>query len=225
MLKFALCPSVHRRWLHSRFAARVRQRNRNRRSVHNGKVLSRVSILVFLGLAWSAFLIRTAGRWLSSRSADSVADFGRRLSRLSHHSAGSPVGSLASLGRTPVGYGMPTGPRSVQLAANRARRARKRRRDVFLALCALAVGSLVLGLLPGFSALLTLHVAVDALLGLYTVALLRRRAAPAPRQAPARLANRGSGPSRVASRVPSRRFAAQAGSYELGAAYAVASGE
>ena len=112
------------------------------------------------------------------------------------------------MGRTPS--------HSAALAANRARRARKRRRDVFLALCCLALGSLVLGLLPGFRALLLFHVAVDLVLGMYTMALLQRRG-PSFAQAPAQ-----------GHALAPRRYAAQSsagGVYELGPAYALASGD
>ena len=94
------------------------------------------------------------------------------------------------------------------MSATRARRSRKRRRDVFLALCALAVGSLALGMLPGMAPLLSFHVGIDALLGLYTVALLRRRPA-------------GAGASMS---VPARRFAGAERGYDL-AGYALASGD
>jgi hypothetical protein len=161
---------------------------------------------------------------MSSRSTDSVADFGQRLSRLASSGSSRRVASAMPPIAGPVGAGFrtPQGPRATMAALNRARRARKRRRDVFLALCFLALGTLVLGLLPGFRALLSVHVAVDVLLGLYTLALLRRRSAavaPASASAP-RLAGRAHG------RPAARHYAAQgSGSYELGAAYALASGE
>lgn len=135
------------------------------------------------------------------------------MSRLGASAGLVPTGSYPQVSpRTPM-HRTPT--HSAALAANRARRARKRRRDVFLALCCLAVASLVLGLLPGFRALLMFHAAVDVSLGLYTMALLRRRSgafAPAP--------------SRAALRPAPRRYAAQgSGAYELGAAYALASND
>ena len=165
-----------------------------------------MSIVVILGIAWSAFLIRTVGKWLSGRSANSLDEFGRTLSRLGNPRrpvpflySGSPI---PERGR----------PRSTVIAATRARRACKRRRDVFLALCALATGSLVLGLLPGLGALLTFHIVVDVMLGLYTAALLRRKVAPAS------LAIRQGAPATRFADGLERR-------YDLGTGYALASGE
>ena len=133
-------------------------------------------------------------------------DFGRTLSRLGSQ-------------RRPMPYGYSGSPlpergqiRSTVMVATRARRACKRRRDVFLALCALAAGSLVLGLLPGFAALLSFHIVVDVMLGLYTAALLRRKAAPAPLAM-----HQGASVTRFAD-GPERR-------YDLGTGYALASGE
>ncbi len=135
-----------------------------------------------------------------------MEDFGRTLSRLGSQRRPTPYGYSGS----PIPErGQP---RSTVMAATRVRRACKRRRDVFLALCALAVGSLALGMLPGFGALLTFHIVVDVMLGLYTAALLRRKAAPAP------LAIRqGASVTRFAD-GPERR-------YDLGTGYALASGE
>ncbi len=133
-------------------------------------------------------------------------DFGRTLSRL-----GSQRRAI------PYGYSGPASSERGQshstiMAATRARRACKRRRDVFLALCALAVGSLGLGLLPGFSALLSFHIVIDVMLGLYTAALLRRKATPAPLAMP-----QGASVARFGD-SPERR-------YDLGTGYALASGE
>ena len=59
-------------------------------------------------------------------------------------------------------------------AVNR-RRTQKRRRDVLAGLTALAVGTLIIGLMPAFRSVLIVHALVDLLLAGYLTLLVRRR--------------------------------------------------
>jgi hypothetical protein len=95
-------------------------------------------------------------------------------------------------------------------AAQRRRMAKKRRRDVFFALIAAALGSLVLGLIPGLRVMLYVQVLCDLLLAAYVMLLVRMRNLAAerelklaylPRQAsaPRASAPRASAPRQVAT--------------------------
>jgi hypothetical protein len=131
-------------------------------------------LLLTLALGWCAYLLPVAMRRRASRPS-AIGDYRRSLSRLSDV-GGSAIRSSRSLGP------------SRSLAAARARRSRKRRRDVFLGLAATALGTFVLGLLPSLRPLLGVSAAVTMTLGLYSLALVRRNApaaAPARRFAPA----------------------------------------
>jgi hypothetical protein len=121
-------------------------------------------VLVLLVLAWAIVLLPA---WLRSRaergSGDSIVDFRRRLSVL-HSSQGGPGPRRTSL------Y-----PESASVLRARARRAQKRRRDIFMGLLASMVGSLALGFLPGMRVLWLLHLALDAVFLMYVLLLLRLR--------------------------------------------------
>ena len=74
---------------------------------------------------------------------------------------------------------------SASVARAKARRAKKRRRDVFFGLLASVVGSAALAMIPGFKMLWMLNQALDGLLVGYLMLLTRIRSgalAPAPRR-------------------------------------------
>lgn len=123
-------------------------------------------LILILTLAWCAYLLPMALRRRASRPT-AIGDYRRSLSRLSGVGADEP--RRGSFGRSTYGP-------SRSVAAARARRARKRRRDVFLGLSATAIGSFAVGLLPAFRVMLAVSLMVSTVLALYSVALLRMRA-------------------------------------------------
>ncbi|MDQ6782233.1 MAG: hypothetical protein M3063_02055 [Actinomycetota bacterium] len=72
-------------------------------------------------------------------------------------------------------------PPSAQAARRRAER-QKRRRDVFFALMAGVVGSLILGVIPGLHVMLYIQVLFDLLTAGYVALLVRRRNLAAERE-------------------------------------------
>ncbi len=121
-------------------------------------------LILILALAWCAYLLPAALRRRQSRPS-ALGDYRRSLTRLSGIGSDEFRGARMSPSRS--------------VAAARARRARKRRRDVFLGLSATAIGSFAIGLLPAFRVMLLVALAVSAALGVYAVALVRMRT-PAP---------------------------------------------
>lgn len=121
-------------------------------------------LILILALAWCAYLLPAALRRRQSRPS-ALGDYRRSLTRLSGIGSDEFRGARMSPSRS--------------VAAARARRARKRRRDVFLGLSATALGSFAIGLLPAFRVMLLVALAVSAVLGVYAVALVRMRT-PAP---------------------------------------------
>jgi hypothetical protein len=98
-------------------------------------------------------------------------------------------------------------PRIPNQAALRRRRAQRRRRDVFVALLAGAVGSLVLAGALGLSVMWPVHVLFDLLFVGYLALLIRLRNIAAEREM-------------KLTRMPRPRRAARAGSsYEFGGGY------
>jgi predicted lipid-binding transport protein (Tim44 family) len=67
-------------------------------------------------------------------------------------------------------------------AARRRAQGQKRRRDVFFALLAGVVGSLVLGIIPGLHAMLYIQVLFDLLMAMYLGLLIRMRNLAAERE-------------------------------------------
>lgn len=156
-----------------------------------------MALLVLL-LVWGA-LIAT---WLRSRAqdggfSDPVGTFNRHLRVLEQASpsryaaanqrrpphAGTigpyrPVPS-AGLGAQPPA---PRRPRPSAGAAARRAESRKRRRDVFFALLAGTLGSLVLGVVPGLHAMLYVQAIFDLLLAGYVALLIRMRNLAAERE-------------------------------------------
>ena len=131
-------------------------------------------VLVGLVLAWAVVLVPAVLRRRAERgSSNSIGDFRERLALMhARHGEGSvplrPVGSYATV--------HPAARRvSASVARAKARRAQKRRRDVFLGLLASMVGSAGLALVPGFKVLWALNVTLDALFVVYAVLLVRIR--------------------------------------------------
>ncbi len=153
--------------------------------------------LVVLLLVWGA-LIAT---WLRSRAqdggfSDPVGTFNRHLRVLEKT---SPPRYAAANQRRP-GRGAPIAPyrpapmvsaapavaapraRTTAQAARRRSQSQKRRRDVFFALLAGVVGSLILGIIPGLHAMLYVQVLFDLLMALYLGLLIRMRNLAAERE-------------------------------------------
>ena len=131
-------------------------------------------VLVGLVLAWAVVLVPAVLRRRAERgSSNSIGDFRERLALLhSRHPEGSiplrPVGSYASV--------HPAARRaSASVAKAKARRAQKRRRDVFFGLVAAMIGSAGLALVPGFKVLWALNLTLDSLFVVYAVLLVRIR--------------------------------------------------
>ena len=96
--------------------------------------------------------------------------------------------------------------------ALRRRQVQKRRRDVFFALLAGAVGSLILAAVPGMSVMWPVQVLFDLLLGGYVALLVRLRNLAAERELKLRF-------------IPAaRRTAARRPAYDVSPAYEFASG-
>ncbi len=133
-------------------------------------------VLLVLALIWAVVLVPQHLRnRADNRPGDSVGAFQNQLS---------------VLGRTGLGQErtLTSGPRSSQHTGVRDRRAaaRKRRKVVVLGLLAAAVGTLVLGSIPGFGVLLALHLVLDLLLGADVALLVRRRRLDEERKAKVR---------------------------------------
>jgi hypothetical protein len=95
-------------------------------------------------------------------------------------------------------------PASNSASAQRRRMAKKRRRDVFFALVAAALGSLVLGLIPGLRVMLYVQVLCDLLLAAYVMLLVRMRNLAAERELKLTYLAPQAGPRRAAA-APGRR--------------------
>ena len=149
-------------------------------------------VLLLLALIWGALLIS----WLRSRTSttfsDSVGTFRRHLTVLerttptvvqpanrlygNHERRTSPALRTTSSLARPVAPGpVRARPVAANAAALRRRQSQKRRRDVFFALLAGAVGSLAIALVPGLSIMWSVQVLFDLLLGGYVAVLIRLR--------------------------------------------------
>jgi hypothetical protein len=172
-----------------------------------------VLVLVWVGLF---------AMWIRSRAqdgdfSDPVGTFNRHLRILENtsparvrpaNSRQPGAGSIAPYRPSvSAGLGPMTDSRRVRPAPPAARRraqTQKRRRDVFFALLAGVIGSLVLGLIPGLSVMLYLQGFFDVLLALYVWALISMKNRATEREAklaylsPAQRARgTGPGPARV----------------------------
>lgn len=158
-------------------------------------------VLLLLALVWGALLVS----WLRSRTAttfsDSVGTFRRHLTvlekatptsvrpanRLNDRPVPSPRATVRALSGPSADRGVAAAGRLVRppaanAAALRRRQAQKRRRDVFFAIMAGTVGSLLLALIPGLSVMWAVQVVFDLLLGSYCAVLVKLRNAAAERE-------------------------------------------
>ena len=133
-------------------------------------------LVVLLVFAWAVFLVPAVLRRRAERgSATSMGDFNRQLAKL--HGRPRHETAPVAMGRVRA---VPQGSVSRSLAVNRGRRARKRRREVFCALLAMSIGSAAVALVSGLQVLWAFHLGVDAMFGVYVLALLRWKQAASP---------------------------------------------
>jgi hypothetical protein len=184
--------------------------------------LKTLAVLV-LALVWVGLFVM----WIRSRAqegsfSDPVGTFNRHL-RILENTA--PTRFPAANSRRPgtgtiapyrpassAGLGPMTDSRRVRPSSAAARRrvqSRKRRRDVFFALVAGVIGSLVLGLIPGLHVMLYIQGLFDVLTAVYVFALVSMRNRAAERDA--KLAYLG--PSRRARSSQPQAAYGQARSY------------
>ncbi|HET7522853.1 MAG TPA: hypothetical protein VFJ79_01780 [Acidimicrobiales bacterium] len=163
-------------------------------------------VLLVLAIIWGVLLVS----WLRSRTegtfADSVGTFRRHLTVLERTtpSVVAPANRLRSgpvAGRSSIppyrassripGQGLaphrPAGPVARPMAARpqapaARRRSQKRRRDVFFALIAGVIGSLLLSVVSGVSAMWTVQVVFDLCFTAYVALLIRMRNLAAERE-------------------------------------------
>ena len=164
-------------------------------------------VLLVLAVVWGVLLVS----WLRSRTegtfSDSVGTFRRHLNVLERAAPSTvlPANRLRTgpiAGRAGTAYRVPvrsgymarpgyaarpmTGPgsglRPPSAARLRRQQAQKRRRDVFFALLAVVVGTFLLALIPGLSALWSIQVAADVILVGYVALLVRMRNLAAERE-------------------------------------------
>ena len=175
-------------------------------------------VLLVLAIIWGVLLVS----WLRSRTegtfTDSVGTFRRHLTVLERTtpSVVAPANRLRSgpvAGRTSIppyrssgipGQRMaphrPSGPASRPVARPQAPAARrssqKRRRDVFFALIAGVIGSLLLSVVSGVSAMWTVQVVFDLCFTAYVALLIRMRNLAAERELKLTFMPRSARPSR-----------------------------
>lgn len=156
-------------------------------------------VLLVLAIVWGILLVS----WLRSRSegslGDSVGTFRRHLTVLERAAPATvtPANRLRSgpvAGRRVPTYHQSTrpipgqridlpgrpgprlsGPSRLTAAALRRRQVQKRRRDVFFALLAGVVGSLLLAIIPGMSAIWPVQIMFDLVFAGYVALLIRIR--------------------------------------------------
>lgn len=130
-------------------------------------------VLLILGAVWAAVLVPPALRARAEASpGDSIGSFHHQLSVLRRTGGHRPRVGHDELGRA---QRMPA-PARVPMARHPAHlphdSVRKRRRDVLVTLLWVMGGTLVLGLLPAFRALLWIHLLADLLFVAYIALLL-----------------------------------------------------
>jgi len=162
-------------------------------------------VLLVLAIIWGVLLVS----WLRSRTegtfADSVGTFRRHLTVLerttpsvvapANRLRSGPVAGRSSIppyrasARIPgqrLAPQRPAGPASRPMARPQApaarRRSQKRRRDVFFALIAGMIGSLLLSVVSGVSAMWTVQVVFDLCFTAYVTLLIRMRNLAAERE-------------------------------------------
>jgi hypothetical protein len=141
-------------------------------------------VLLLLAVMWiGAGVYYFRGR-PESRSADSIGSFRRQLRVLertsptiidpAHRMRGGAPGLLLGPVRPAASFGQHLA-QTPSMVASQRRRTMKRRRDIFFGLILGAVGSLVLGALPGLRVMWLLAAAVTVVLGGYVALLLAVR--------------------------------------------------
>jgi len=144
-------------------------------------------VLVILAVVWAAVLIPPAVRARAeSRPSDSILAFHRQLGTLRRTgprregvAEATVAASLASLARRPARptYAPPRQQAAPHVSPHRplGPTARRRRRDVLVALATAAAASLTLGFLPTLRWMLAVHAVTLALLGAYVTLLVQHR--------------------------------------------------
>ena len=123
-------------------------------------------VLLILAVVWAIFLVPQLVRARAEKTpSDSIGAFRAQLSVL-ERATPAVTGRRSS---SPGHYGR-------QVAASRRQEAARRRRDVLAALVVAMAATFLLGMLPPFRMLLTLHVALDVLFFAYVGLLARARA-------------------------------------------------
>lgn len=149
-------------------------------------------VLLILGAVWAAVLIPPALRARAEASpGDSIGSFHHGLNVLRRTGGYTIRPGFGEHGPVPA-------PSASPVPQVRYSLAKKRRRDILVSLLWIMGGTLALGLLPAFRALLILHLVADALFAAYVVLLLRMKKATEeerakvtrlPRRAPAEVAD------------------------------------
>ncbi|HWE56631.1 MAG TPA: hypothetical protein VG435_14050 [Acidimicrobiales bacterium] len=152
-------------------------------------------VLLLLALVWGALLISWLRNRTSTTFGDSVGSFRRDLNVLQRTSPTTvrPANRLSdgpsrrspgllTTSSSPTRASVRTRPMAANTVALRRRQTQKRRRDVFFALLAGALGSLVIALVPGMSIMWSAQVLFDLLLGSYVAVLIRMRNQAAERE-------------------------------------------
>ena len=146
-------------------------------------------LLVFLALAWAAFLIPPMLRNRGTRSADSISSFRQQLRTLERTTPGGlpriprpqaalqPIAIRAQSGM-PVGRG----------------EARRRRRDILFVLAGTVVITLLLAVVMPGGVTVVFQLAADATLGAYVFLLVQMRKTEAERSAKVRYLPRADAP-------------------------------
>lgn len=116
-------------------------------------------VIVALAVAWASVLVPAVLRNYAQRTPSNSS---RSLRGANGRRPSLGAGSLGSRSA----YSVSAGP---------SRRSVKRRRDVFIGLLALAIGSAVLALIPGLQALWALQITADIALVAYVGLLLRMK--------------------------------------------------
>ena len=146
-----------------------------------------VPILVIL---WAAVLIPPLLRSRAeSRPADSIGAFRRQLAVLQRTGPSPSVAPVIA----PATRLRPSRP-VVPPVSSARRRTQKRRRDVFVALLAGMLTSLLLGMFPGLHLLLIVHVLMDLAFAAYVAMLVKVRNVAAERDMKVRFLPGGGTP-------------------------------
>ena len=166
-------------------------------------------VLLVLAIVWGVLLVSWLRSRTQNTLSDSVGTFRRHLSVLERATPGTVM--AANRLHSDTGYGIPAyrpplprvrgqrvgvaplarvagapvpvpGRRVSPVVTARRRHVQKRRRDIFFALVAAAVGSLLLAMIPGLSIMWSVQVVFDVVLVAYVALLVRLRNLAAERE-------------------------------------------